>query len=306
MESSVCKSRQHNQITFISTGTVKIKTAMKGQPITNRNVIMRRLRSLVDSQWSEELPIGVFLISHPNGPVLFDTGESPHANDPGFRRFWSPISMFSITKIDHAEGIVPQLKVHGVEPRELQAIVLSHLHGDHAGGLLDLVTAAPDVPVYVSQDHWAVFGSSPVFATMQGCNPDRWPKPFNPRLYTFSDGRIGPWKQSSNITSDGRIIVVPTPGHVPGHVSLIVRGVSSIGTETTYFLPGDATYSIDLLDNEEPDGINDDPVSALQSLKLIKQYAAQVELVVLPSHDPKTPQLLANRAVYVPKPAAVA
>uniref|UniRef100_A0A8H7K579 Metallo-beta-lactamase domain-containing protein n=1 Tax=Bionectria ochroleuca TaxID=29856 RepID=A0A8H7K579_BIOOC len=302
MEIPRSDSKQPITLTFFTTGTVKIKHAMKGQPITNRNITMRRFRSLIDRQWSDSLPIGVFLISHPNGPILFDTGESPHVNDPGFKPFWSPIGLFSTTEIRPEDGIMQQLKANGVEPKDLQAIVLSHLHGDHAGRLLDLVTEAPDVPIYVSQDHWEAFGNSPVFATMQGCNPSRWPNPFEPRTLDFSDGPVGPWKQSAKISPDGRIIAVLSPGHVPGHMSLIVFGVSPDGIDTTYLLPGDATYGIDVLDKEEPDGINDDPIGALESLKLLKEFAKETEVVVLPSHDPDTPRLLKDRIIYKPKP----
>lgn len=67
---------------------------------------------------------------------------------------------------------------------------------------------------------------------------------------------------------------------MPGHLSVIVYG-----DKTTYFLTGDATYSQDLLDREETDGVNNDPVRAVQSLKLIKELARQMPLVVLAAHD---------------------
>ncbi|KAI1080436.1 Metallo-hydrolase/oxidoreductase [Whalleya microplaca] len=288
------------KLTFFSTGTVQIRQLMKNQPLSNRNVTMRRLRAMTDPNWSSDLPIGVFLISHPNGPILFDTGESPCFNDPGFHAFYSPIKMFSRINISKKDGVVQQLRAHGVEPQSLQAIVLSHLHGDHAGGLEDIAKEAPDVPVYVSADHWKAFGNSPFTATMAGCNPQRWPRDFSPRLLANTDEAVGPWGKSSKITADGRILAVDTPGHVPGHISLVVYGDNDDGTRTTYFLPGDATYGLDVLDLEEPDGINDDPVTALRSLKLINEFARQTDVVVLPSHDTETPRLLKDRVIYKP------
>ncbi|OTA90983.1 hypothetical protein M434DRAFT_13496 [Hypoxylon sp. CO27-5] len=288
------------KVTFFSTGTVQIRQLMRNQPIINRNVLMRRLRAMTDQNWSSDLPIGVFLISHPNGPILFDTGESPCFNDPGFHAFYNPVKLFSRINISKEDGVVQQLRKHGVEPQSLQAIILSHLHGDHAGGLEELAKEAPEVPVYMSAAHWETFGNSPVFATMAGCNPLHWPKDFSPKLLGNTDGPIGPWEKSSKITEDGRILAVDTPGHVPGHISLIVYGDNDDGTRTTYFLPGDATYGLDLLDLEEPDGINDDPLTALNSLKLIKEFARQTDVVVLPSHDPETPRLLRDNVIYKP------
>ncbi|KAL7759234.1 hypothetical protein ACKLNR_009324 [Fusarium oxysporum f. sp. zingiberi] len=288
-------------LTFLSTGTVQIRPSMQSQPISNRSTIMRRFRSFTDRKWTEALPIGVFIISHPGGPILFDTGESPMCNSPGYQSIWSLTSLVSSVTISQEDGIVNQLRANNIAPESLQAIVLSHLHGDHAGGLKDLVTAAPDVPIYVGSEHWEVFGKHPFMATVQGCTPQHWPQDFAPKLIGFTDNAIGSWKRSQKITPEGKILAVPTPGHVPGHLSLVVYGDNEDGTTTTYFLPGDATYGVDLLDKEEPDGINDNPMEALQSLKLIKEFATQTDVVVLPSHDADTPRLLKDRVVYKPK-----
>ncbi|KAI1492844.1 Metallo-hydrolase/oxidoreductase [Biscogniauxia mediterranea] len=303
-------------LTFLSTGTVRVRQPMLSQPAENKVVLMRRLRSLLDSNWSAELPIGAFLISHPQGPILFDTGESPRCNDPGFLPFYSPVRAFSRTAIQPDDDIAAQLQRLGVRPRDLQAVVLSHLHGDHAGGLADLV-ADDGPPVYVSREHWAAFGHAPVAATLAGCNPQRWPPGFAPRLLDpvpVDDDDAGPWPEAARVTADGRVLAVATPGHVPGHVSLVVRGhhyhhgdPARTPTPTTYFLPGDATYTLDALDREEPDGITADPEAARQTLRLIKEFARRHRgadddgVVVLPSHDPDTPALLRDRTVYRPR-----
>jgi glyoxylase-like metal-dependent hydrolase (beta-lactamase superfamily II) len=301
---------QKTSLTFISTGSVQARTAMVGQPIQNRNITMRRLRSFADRTWTDPMPIGVFVINHPDGPILFDTGESPLCNDPGYLPIWSPTRMFARTRICAEDGIVAQLLARGVEPAKLQAIVLSHLHGDHTGGLQHILELTPDVPVYLSHSQWKAFGENYWWAMMQGCTPQHWPKNFAPRLLDFEDGSVGPWNTSSNITADGCVVAVPTPGHVPGHVSLVVYETSTWGaprydndspsTSATFLLLGDASYSVDLLDREEPDGVNDDPEMALQSLRLVKQFASLTDLVVLPSHDINTPTLLRDRVVYKP------
>lgn len=297
----------HNEsigISFMSTGTVQIRPSMRSQPISNEWTIMRRLRSFCDRDWTEPLPIGVFLISHPDGPILYDTGESTHHNEPGFLPSWSPTGMLSSITISRDEGIVTQLRTRGIDPTTLQAVVLSHLHGDHAGGLQDLAAAAPNVPIYMSKEHWdAVSNSSHFQAKMQGFAPQHWPADFKPRLLERTDHPVGPWKQSSKITADGKVVAVDTSGHVLGHVSLVVYGDDG-EHGTTYFLPGDATYGVDLLDKEEPDGINDDPQTALKSLRMIKEFARETDLVVLPSHDPEVARLLRDRVLYKPNAAS--
>ncbi|KAK1636389.1 metallo-beta-lactamase superfamily protein [Colletotrichum phormii] len=291
-------------LTFLSTGSVRIKLPIKSQPVKSyldQFVTLRRFRCIANRQWTEPLPIGVFLIAHPDGPILFDTGESPCFNDPGYLPYLSPTKMFSSVDIKPEDGIVKQLQRLGVEQSDLQAIVLSHLHGDHAGGLKALKEAAPDVPVFVSKEHWAAFGNSPMTATLAGCVPQHWPEEFQPTLVDFSAGAVGPWETSCRITADGKVVAVHTPGHVPGHISLVVYGDNEDGTTSTYCLLGDASYGIDLLDKEEPDGINDDPMSALDRLRKIKAFAKHNDVVVLPSHDPHTPRLLKERVLYKPQ-----
>ena len=304
------KTRQGDvQLSFLTTGTVRIRPSMRSQP-ASKLAIVRRLRSLCDWGWSPPLPVGVFLIHHPEGLFLFDTGQSPCCNNSGyFPRLAVFNSLLSRFTIEPQDGIVEQLYAMDIKPTDLKAIILSHLHNDHAGGLEDLIAEAPDLPVYISREHWKAFGEHPIFAGMEGATPNNWPRKFAPKIVDFQEKPLGPWKQSYPVTEDGKICIVDTSGHVPGHISLVVYSDENTYRENiekqrvTYFLPGDATYGLDLLDKEEPDGINNDPMRALQTLKTIKQFAMEADVVILPSHDPDTPQLLAKRQTYQPKTA---
>ncbi|PYH91133.1 hypothetical protein BO71DRAFT_401647 [Aspergillus ellipticus CBS 707.79] len=71
------------QLTFLTTGTVRIRPSMSSQPASNWP-LFRRLRCLCDRGWTESLPVGVFVIRHPEGIFLFDTGQSPCCNNPGY------------------------------------------------------------------------------------------------------------------------------------------------------------------------------------------------------------------------------
>lgn len=293
-------------LTFLTTGTVRIRPLMRSQPVSKLG-ILRRLRSLRDRGWTPPLPVGVFLIHHPEGLFLFDTGQSPCCNDSGyFPRLALFNSLLSQFTIEPRDGIVEQLRAMDIRPTDLKAVILSHLHNDHAGGLEDLIAEAPDLPIYISREHWKAFGEHPVFASVEGATPNHWPKEFAPRIVDLQERPLGPWKQSYPLTADGKICIVDTSGHVPGHISLVVYSDENTGRDVdkqrvTYLLPGDATYGLDLLDKEEPDGINSDPMRALQTLKTIKQFAMETDVVILPSHDPDTPQLLAKRHTYRPK-----
>ncbi|KAJ5457667.1 hypothetical protein N7475_009055 [Penicillium sp. IBT 31633x] len=289
-------------LTFLTTGTVRIRPNMSSQPASNWPTI-RRIRALCDREWTESLPVGVFVIGHPEGLFLFDTGQSPCCNDSGYNPiagiFTNVLSQFTIK---HEDGIVEQLHKIGIKATDLKGVVISHLHTDHAGGLEDLLAEAPDLPIYVSHEHWKAFGEHQFFAGFEGATPNHWPRNFSPKVVDFQDKPLGPWKQSYPLTSDGNLVIVDTSGHTPGHVGLVVYS-DNVGEEkkrVTYLLPGDATYGIKLLEKEEPDGINDDPMRAFETLKTIKQFARESEVVVLPSHDVDTPRLLAEQVVYRP------
>lgn len=278
-------------VVFLETGTTRIRPTMRTQSAT-RSVLLRRLRFLTDRTWTEPLPIGCFLIHHPEGPFLFDTGESPYCNRPGYFPFWMPtVRLATDISIGAKQGVDSLLREEGVDPADVKAVILSHLHHDHAGGLEVL----PQLPVYVTNQHWDVFKRR-LHATIEGCAPKHWPQSFNPRLLELKDNPVGPWERTYPITSDGRVIGVDTPGHVPGHLSLVV-----FGDDATYFLTGDATYGIDLLDQELTDGINDDPLTALKSVRMIKEFARRSPVVVLPAHDVNTRQILAMNKVYQPR-----
>jgi glyoxylase-like metal-dependent hydrolase (beta-lactamase superfamily II) len=218
---------------------------------------------------------------------------SPLCTTSDYFPFWAPtIKWTTEISIEEKDSIVAQLKEKDVEPRYLKAVVISHLHYDHSGGMTELHTEG--APIYISHMHWKTF-SRPVFAAIEGCAPSHWPKKFTPNFLVPSGRAIGPFPHSYPITEDGKIVAVDTPGHVPGHVSLIV-----FAEETTFFLAGDAVYTIELLEKGETDGVNDDPKGAVETLRRIREFARGREVVVLPSHDWKSVEMLEGKIAFKP------
>jgi N-acyl homoserine lactone hydrolase len=85
----------------------------------------------VDPQDVVPIPIMTFLIEHPGGLVLYDTGWSKPERSP---RTW-PIS--------EDEMVLSRLGKLGIHPRDIRYVICSHLHIDHAGGLEDFLISWP-------------------------------------------------------------------------------------------------------------------------------------------------------------------
>ncbi|MGY5764764.1 N-acyl homoserine lactonase family protein [Brachybacterium sp. DNPG3] len=280
-------------VSILETGTIRIRPAHRHQSAT-RPVLLRRAKAIVgDRRWTEPLPINTYLIQHPDEPILFDTGESPHASHRSGLPWWHPFFQLDVDiAVSPEEGIGARLAQQGLAPEDLQAVVVSHLHHDHGDGLADLDGAR----VLVAAEHWEVFRRR-FSATIVGAAPQYWPTDFQPEQLRLTGPALGPWERTYPITADGRVVGIPTPGHVPGHMSVIVRG-----DEATYLLGGDVTYDQELLDQEETDGVNGDPHLAVEQLRRIKAFAAEEPLVLLPAHDPRAAERLARGTVYRPSP----
>ena len=88
------------------------------------------------------------VVEHPKaGPILFDTGAAPN-----FEELWPPIvqELFAITVYEDEHRLDTALQAAGYGIDDIRAVVMSHLHLDHAGGLE--LFRGRDVPIYVHAD----------------------------------------------------------------------------------------------------------------------------------------------------------
>src|SRR5262249_34570048 len=130
---------------------------------------------------------------------------------------------------------------------------------------------------------------------MMGCLPQRWPIWLKPELVDLDGPPVGPFPSTHPITRDGRVFLVPTPGHFPGHVAVVARGEG-----VTYFFAGDATYAHDDLVANRVAGVPNDPAFSQATLQAIKAFAAQEPTTLRLAHDLDGLRRLAAGEVYAP------
>jgi len=96
--------------------------------------------------------------------------------------------------------------------------------------------------------------------------------------------------KSYKVTKAGDVLIVPTPGHTPGHVSVLVNTEDII-----FFLAGDTSYSESLLIERTPDGVSPRVSVALDTMNRILRLAHSRPLVYLPTHDPESVDRLTEK-----------
>jgi N-acyl homoserine lactone hydrolase len=184
------------------------------------------------------------LIRTPEGNVLFDTGLHPvHIARP--EATFGPSPTMHVKMADE-DAVVARLASIGVRPDDIAVVVNSHLHFDHAGNN----GAFPRATFIVQTDHMAFAKGKPNF----------------PGVYWDIAGLS--YLPASGRTRVARgVEVVPTPGHAPGHQSLVL----DLPETGRVVLCGDAAFSRENLERGETPAPDQD--SARASLALIRSLA---------------------------------
>ena len=274
------------RIHIVQTGTVAIKQVQQaGRPSGNPI-----LNILLDKNWTEPLPIYAFVIEHPEGLIVVDTGETARVSEPGYFPWWHPYYRYGLQEwVQPEQEIGPQMHALGLDPDDVRWVLLTHLHTDHAGGLAHF----PKAEHLVSRQEYVYAKGRR--GLLRGYPSNRWPDWFSPTLIDMQAQPSGPFPNTYPLTSTGDVRFVPTPGHTPGHLSVVVTA-----PQVTYFLAGDASYTQDLMLTGKADGVSMDRQSAQRTLERIQEFCRRTPTVYLPSHDPDTPDRLTNQQVAVP------
>lgn len=282
------------RITAIQTGTANChKLQEAGRD--GASPMRRKLDIMRDKEWTGPKPIYVFVVEHPEGLFVVDTGDNHHNSEKsGYLPWWNPFFQKAVQiKVAPEEEVGPQLSRLDIDPaKDVKAVLMTHLHHDHTGGLGHF----PHTPILVAEENIRVAGKK---RTMVGALTSSFPRWFHPTPLEFTGDAIGRFTRSAPVTKDGAIVAVEIPGHMEGQVAYLVRGA-----EVTYGLVGDLTYSEEFLLDDVVDGVTADPALSLESQHKVRALAESEPLVLLPAHDPGVEiRLPANQAMPSSRPA---
>ncbi len=261
------------QIHALTTGAVRLKHSF----LFPRAGIRRQLDLFLPGPFSEPMPIHCWAIEHDGRLLLIDSGETAEARNIPFARM----------EISPAQELPGAMAAAGLELAALDEVVLTHHHGDHVDGLVHV-----RAPVRI-HDRELSF-TREVFPTiMRRVLRQPLPAGFSPVPFALDGGPFGAFANSRSLSPDGRIVAVATPGHTPGHISVIC--VDDEGRHV--MLAGDATDSLEQLLSRRADAVGPDPAVHVATLETILAHCREHPTVFLPSHDPGSAARLAASVV---------
>ena len=155
--------------------------------------------------------LNCLLIETPGGRVLVETGIGERIDDKG-----------RAMRGYEGASIVPALETAGFEPGSVDVVAMSHLHFDHAGGLLraDGSRAFPRARIVAQRSEWEI---------ALGDNPRLVASYVQPELRLVHEWGVEGWVDGERELLPG-VSVVPTGGHSTGHQAIVVRGTGRGGT----------------------------------------------------------------------------
>lgn len=216
-----------------------------------------------------EIPYFFYLIEHPEGLVLFDSGGHPSLIDTPRERLGAAADAFELT-MQPGDDVVSQLALIDVKPEQVAHVAHSHLHYDHAGG----IEFFPHAEFYVQRSELEFARNPPVYQR---------------DIYVPADFELPvTWHEidgDHDIFADGRLVLFPTPGHTRGHQSLLVRLDSG-----AIILVADAAYLPRNLKERVLPAIVWSPDAMVASWERLEEMAERENAELIFTHDLAWPE----------------
>jgi N-acyl homoserine lactone hydrolase len=192
-----------------------------------------------------------YIIKHGDDYLLWDTGHA-----------------MTMPNVAPKVSLVDQLAKINVTPDQIKYVGISHYHADHTGQ----IASFPKATLLIGAKEWdAISAPKPA----EGVNY----KPFE--SWIKGDSKVEPQPIDKDVFGDGSVIMLRTPGHTPGHSSLLVK-LAEMGP---IIITGDAVHFRENLDTVGVPMFNFDRAQTVASIERLKKIAANLKATIIIQHD---------------------
>jgi glyoxylase-like metal-dependent hydrolase (beta-lactamase superfamily II) len=192
-----------------------------------------------------------YLIKHDDQYLLWDTGHAMTAPN-----------------VAPKVSLVDLLGQINVKPEQINFVGISHYHADHTGQ----VGSFPNATLLIGKPEWEAI-TAPTPAAGVNFKPfEHWSK---------GGGKVEPLPNDKDVFGDGSVIVLATPGHTPGHRSLLVK-LPQMGA---VLITGDAVHFRENYETNGAPWFNYDRAQTLASMDRIKKLVANFKATLIIQHD---------------------
>lgn len=238
------------------TGSVSAVEGMKLYQVTSGFLELDKgwLTAMRDVGTRIKIPVAMYIIDHPRGLVVFDTGMADDVSDGGCDAYWGKGLCGAFTPTQARNEVIDRwLEKFGYSVDQVKFVIYSHFHLDHAGNIEMFPKAKHVVQKAELKTAW-------------------WPEKFQRAAFVLKDydeSRGFDFMELSgdfDLFGDGAIMVLDTKGHTQGHQSVLVR----LPNTGTLLLAADAVYTAENEAGVIP-GITWNTFESMKSIDRLKQ-----------------------------------
>jgi N-acyl homoserine lactone hydrolase len=216
----------------------------------------------VDKDKRKTLTDSCYLIAHPKGSLMWDTGLSDGlAAEPDGKK------ADEVFHVRLKQTLASQFKKIGRDPGDVKYLGLSHMHFDHIGnvGLFPRSTL-----LMQKEEHDSAFGADP---KKFGNDPANYP--------TLKDNPVKTLSGDFDVFGDGSVVIKRAPGHTPGHQALFLK----LKKTGNVLLSGDLVHFTENWKNKRVPGFNFDKEASLKSMNEAEKFLKDNKATLWIQHD---------------------
>ncbi|WP_368791025.1 N-acyl homoserine lactonase family protein [Companilactobacillus farciminis] len=268
-------TNQKIKIHILHTGLVKVDRAL---PFHGEYRNPLAFTGLFRSEKNQViLPVSSYLIEHPHGLILIDTGWNKLVRQSNWKEL-GPQVQINTGYLPMGWSVDERLAALGYKPSDIDYLLLSHLHCDHVSGLKQVKDAKN---ILVSEPELRIANKLPMVYL-----PHEW-KGVNLQTYQYDHTDIGPFNESFDLFGDGSIVQIHTPGHASGMSATRIQGSDG----KFVLLAADTGYSSMSWEKMLTPGICTSRKKAITSLGWVREQAHKDNCIAaIANHDTKVDQ----------------